>query len=194
MEWNRFHRIVEFGLSLMVFGGLLSVRAEGNLVVTNLRCEYQTNPRGIDDPRPRLSWVIQVADEGLSTQRGVVQSAYQILVASSPDQLVNDQGDLWDSGKIDSRQSSQIEYSGKLLVSRKACYWKVRMWDGKGNESAWSSPALWTMGLLNPEDWKAHWITAENAACLPLLRTSFRVDQSVRRAELAICGLGSAAR
>ena len=38
------------------------------------------------------------------------------------------------------------------------CYWKVMSWDADGKASAWSKPAEWTMGLLNPEDWQAKWI------------------------------------
>jgi alpha-L-rhamnosidase len=36
-----------------------------------------------------------------------------VLVASSPDLLAKDQGDLWDSKKVASDQSIQVEYAGK---------------------------------------------------------------------------------
>ena len=71
--------------------------------VTNLRCEYLNNPLGIDVARPRLSWVIE------STRRGARQTAYQVLVASSQEQLKQDKGDLWDSGKVESDQSVHVE-------------------------------------------------------------------------------------
>ena len=73
---------------------------------TSLRCEYQANPHAVATPEPRLSWVVN--DGG---QRGVAQSACQILVASSPDLLSHDQGDLWDTGKVVSDRSLQVAYT-----------------------------------------------------------------------------------
>jgi len=120
--------------------------------VANPRCEYLKDPLGIDVAKPRLSWVM---DGG---ERGQKQAAYQVLVASTPEQLAKDQGDLWDSGKVDSDQSIQVEYAGKPLASRTPCHWKVRVWDKDGKASKWSKPALWAMGLTKPEDWTAKWI------------------------------------
>jgi alpha-L-rhamnosidase len=76
--------------------------------LTNLRCEYRENPRGIDVAKPRLSWVIDDPQSEISNlksqiPRGQKQTAYQVLVASSEELLKNDQGDLWGSGKVDSR-------------------------------------------------------------------------------------------
>ena len=123
-----------------------------DITVKELRCEYRVNPLGIDIVRPRLSWVPE------SNQRGQMQSAYQILVASSEEKLKKNQGDFWDSGKVKSDQSNQVEYVGEPLKSRMQCYWKVRVWDKEGKGSRWSEPALWTMGLLNSGDWQANWI------------------------------------
>ncbi|MCX6635598.1 MAG: hypothetical protein NT090_11040, partial [Acidobacteria bacterium] len=92
--------------------------------LTNLRCEYLTDPLGIDVEKPRLSWVIE--DKGQKTEvRGQKQTAYQVLVASSEELLKKDKGDLWDSGKVASDQSIQVEYHGKPLKSRMYCHWKV---------------------------------------------------------------------
>ena len=71
--------------------------------LTNLRCEYRAQPMGIDVAKPRLSWMLE------SAQRGAKQSAYQILVASAPEKLAKGQGDLWDSGKVASDRSTQID-------------------------------------------------------------------------------------
>jgi alpha-L-rhamnosidase len=120
-----------------------------------LRCEYLVNPLGIDDRQPRLSWILE------SGQRGQRQTGYQILVASSEELLERDQGDLWDSGQIPSDQTSQVCYSGKPLLSRMRCCWKVRAWDKDGKVSDWSTPAYWTVGLLESEDWQARWIGLE---------------------------------
>jgi alpha-L-rhamnosidase len=124
-----------------------------------LRCEYRDNPLGIDVTAPRLSWIVK-ADE-----RGQRQTAYQVLVASTPTLLAQDQGDLWDSGRVASDQTLHVEYAGKPLTARMACYWKVRLWDKDGQPSPWSKPASWTMGLLNKSDWgDAKWIAQEDSS------------------------------
>jgi alpha-L-rhamnosidase len=128
----------------------------------NLRCEYLTNPSGIDATRPRLSWEL----------RGDKQLAYQVLVASSPELLKKDRGDLWDSGEVQSDQSIQVEYGGEPLSSRIACFWKVRVWDGRRQVSHWSQPASWSMGLLKPGDWQAKWIGQDNSPNLVSLDQS----------------------
>lgn len=124
----------------------------GDLRVTELKCEYLVNPRGIDVTRPRLCWTIE------SPGRGRRQTAYQVLVAGDGDLLKRNQGDLWDSGKVVSHRSIQVVYAGKPLPSGRRCWWKVRAWDRRGEPSAFSRPATWTMGLLQASDWQAKWI------------------------------------
>jgi alpha-L-rhamnosidase len=137
-------------LLLLAFAAVPALEAVG---VSDLRCEDLTNPLGIDTLRPRLSWIL------LSNKRNQRQTAYEILAASSEDNLKRNDGDLWQSGKILSDQSIQISYVGKPLVSRQGCFWKVRIWDENGKVSAWSPPAFWTMGILTPADWNgAEWI------------------------------------
>jgi len=168
--------------------------ARGAVALKNLRCEYRENPLGIDSLQPRLSWIITADDAaGSSTPaRGVRQSAYHVLVASSLDLLARDQGDLWNSGKVATDQSIQVEYAGKPLATRQQSFWKVRVWDQNGLQSPWSEPASWTMGILDPADWKGQWIKAAqaNSPRLPLFRKAFNVAKPLRRAELFICGLG----
>jgi len=125
---------------------------------TNLRCEYLVDPTVIDVQEPRLFWEIQDA------RRGVRQTAYRILVASSAETLSQDRGDMWDSGRIESDETIHITYKGSPLKSRMCCYWKVKVWlrvaDSIAAEEAtpWSKPAMWSMGLLDPSDWQAKWI------------------------------------
>src|SRR5437879_4036640 len=47
------------------------------------------------------------------------------------------------------------------------CFWKVRVWDQDGSRSAWSEPALWTMGLLKPDEWGGFWIGADEPVAAP---------------------------
>mgnify|MGYP000748616773 CR=1 FL=1 len=133
---------------------LLPLSAIHAVEVQNLRCEYLENPLGIDATKPRLSWVLE------DDKRGQKQTAYQILVASSPEILAKDQGDLWDSGKLVGDQSIQVEYAGKPLESQTACHWKVRVWDKDGEASDWSVPAQFVTGKMKPEDWQGQWIGA----------------------------------
>lgn len=159
--------------------------SEPPVTVTRLRCEYLENPLAIDAPHPRLSWITN------SDRRGEKQTAYQILVASTPEKLFQAQGDLWDSGKVVSDRQIQVEYAGKPLDSRQSCYWKVGVWDS-ADQVHWSEPALWTMGVLKPADWQGKWIGADNAPDhQPIyLRRAFRVTKPVKRAVVSFCGLG----
>ncbi|HEY1122688.1 MAG TPA: hypothetical protein VGE67_13840, partial [Haloferula sp.] len=139
-------------LALLFLTTLCSGHAWADLSVSKLRCEYLVDPIGIDEVEPRLSWVVA------SPERGEKQTAWQVLVASTPAALAANQGDLWDSGKVNGSATSQIEYAGSALASRAECHWKVRAWDKDGQPSAWSAPAKWSIGLLQNADWSAQWI------------------------------------
>jgi len=78
--------------------------------VENLRCEYLKDPLGVDVAKPRLSWKLEAGNG--KPERGIKQTAYQILVASTPEILAKEKGDLWDSGKVAGDQSIQVEYAG----------------------------------------------------------------------------------
>lgn len=131
-----------------------------DILAASLRCEYRADPLGIDITNPRLSWTLE------SSQRGQKQTAYQVLVASSPEQLEKNRGDLWNSEKVQSSETTAIKYAGTPLTSEQDCFWKVRVWDKQGNPSGWSLPAKWSMGLLKPQDWQAQWIGFDPAGVL----------------------------
>ncbi len=97
--------------------------------IIDLRCEYLTNPLGLDVLSPRLSWTLE------SPRRAERQAAYRILAASSPEVLAADRGDLWDSGRVRSRQSTHVDYGGKPLRSAQRVYWKVCVWLADGLRS-----------------------------------------------------------
>ena len=154
-------------MALLVMGSMSGMaRATGERVAGHLRCEYLTNPLGLDVAKPRLSWVLEDAKSEIQKSiseipRGSTQAAYRILVASTPQLLAQDKGDVWDSGKVDTDRSTQIEYGGTPLASRQQAFWKVGVWTaGPANQAAatWSHSAMWEMGLLKSDDWKAQWI------------------------------------
>jgi alpha-L-rhamnosidase len=118
----------------------------------HLTCESLTDPLGIDEPHPRLAWQLE------SAERNVLQTAYRIQVASTETALEAEKPDLWDTGKVQGDRSIQLPYQGRTLFGRMRCHWRVRVWTNHG-VTPWSSPALWTMGLLHPSHWgAARWI------------------------------------
>lgn len=166
------------------------ISAQASFAPGDLLCNDLKEPAGIDFQKPAFSWILPPAP-------GRQQTTYQILVASSADALSQTNGDMWDSGKVDSSQSTHVEYAGKPLVSGGVYFWKVRVRDGRGKMSAWSAPSFWSMGLLDPSDWKASWIGLDdtngmNSRSLPArwLRKEFAVSKPVKRAVVYLSGLG----
>ncbi|MDR2847623.1 MAG: family 78 glycoside hydrolase catalytic domain, partial [Bacteroidales bacterium] len=187
-----------------------------SVTVTDLTCEYLVNPLGIDVVQPRLSWKInQTAD----AEKGQLQTAYQILVASSPEKLAANDGDLWDSGKTTSNQSIQVVYAGKNLESMQPYWWKVKIWNNHGEVTTWSEVSHWSMGILQAADWQAQWIGDQPDQALreyasyvqlnhnkpefdtkrwanppytpsPLLRKAFNTSNPVKQALLYVSALG----
>ncbi|RKR84331.1 alpha-L-rhamnosidase [Mucilaginibacter gracilis] len=191
---------IAYPLLLLLLTGssmsLFSFREKATVAIAlqNLRCEMLVDPLGIDAVNPRLSWEI------ISGERNVQQTGYHIMVASSPEKLAANAGDLWDSGTIKSGQSVQVDYAGKTLNSRMACFWKVQVTTNKG-ESKWSEPAKWSMGLLKPSDWKAKWIGLDKSFAWDSVskfsrlsaryfRKEVELPGGIKRATVYISGLG----
>jgi alpha-L-rhamnosidase len=135
--------------------------AAASLQPGQLLVEYRANPQGIDVAQPRFSWVLT---PGNARIRGLRQTAYHLQVSSTERALHEGKGDLWDSGKIESGESTQVGYAGRTLASGAAAFWRVRVWDQDGKQSDWSSPASFTMGLLDAKDWQGKWIGRDEAA------------------------------
>lgn len=156
------------------------------LIVSDLKCEYITDPLGVDIQQPRFSWTIS------SELRGVSQSAYRILVAGSPKKLDKKHGDIWDSGKVLSDNSTNIVYKGIPLQSGKKYYWSVCVWDQDEKQSSFSETAFFQTGLLSMSDWKAQWIAAgDTSLSAPLFRKEFEVDKQIRHAYVYVTGVGN---
>ncbi len=116
------------------------------LSAARLRCEGLVEPLGIDVRIPRLSWNLTADTAGEGT------TAFEID-ARDPSGAV-----AWASGKVTGPQTLQAEWSGRVLVSRERITWKVRAWDNHDRPGAWSAPAHFEMGLLDPADWKGRWV------------------------------------
>ncbi len=160
------------GVALLILASV----AVADVNVTNLRCEYLKDPLGIDVAKPRLSWQL------VSAERDQKQTAYQIIVEG-----------LWDSGKVPSDQSINVEYDGPALKPGQRVTWKVRVWPG----GVWSKPSSWTMG---PSQWTAKWIGTgesvrppeggENTLADPWFRKTFKLDAKPLRATAFVASIG----
>ncbi|MCW3051396.1 MAG: alpha-L-rhamnosidase, partial [Chthonomonadales bacterium] len=172
--------------------GAHSARAQGrgDLLVSGLRCEGQVTPLGIEALHPKLGWRLEARTPAL---RGLRQTAYRILAATTPERLTEKDADLWDSGNVKSDASAWIPYGGHPLTPATRCWWKVQVWDQKGYASAWSRATRWDTGLTQEAQWGAQWIgapanlTQEGAPCF---RKAFTLKPGWRTVRAFVCGLG----
>ena len=164
----------------------MNVSAAAKLEVKNLICEYHTDPMGIDIQKPRLSWQM------LSAENNVLQTAYEIKVT---DQSAKG-SEVWNSGKVNSAQSVNVACEGPALKSMQRVYWQVRIWDNNNKASAWSAPAFWEMGILEPESWKASWISMDSEKEIKsskpcqYLRKDFSTTKKIQSARVYVTSLG----
>jgi alpha-L-rhamnosidase len=119
-----------------------------------LRTNHLTNPIGIDTPKPQFAW------QNNATTPNWTQSAYQLLIATTEQNLASGKSDIWDSGRITSSDSINIPYNGPALKPQTRYFWSVRVWDNKGASST-SAPAFFETGLSN---WTAQWIRRADPA------------------------------
>lgn len=153
--------------------------------VQGLKVEYLTNPLGLDEENPRFSWIYE------DDSRGAGQTAYRIIVSENPENLETEEGDYWDSGKINTSNSVNIPYEGEPLSSGLKYYWKVQVWDQDGEATSWSEAQYFQMGLLNPNDWQAEWITTPDSnVSSPLLRNEFTIAKEIKSAMAFVTGVG----
>lgn len=162
--------------------------------ITHLRTEQMVNPLGIDTATPRISWMIE------SGRSNVMQTAYHILAASSPELLAEGKADLWDSGKVETDASQWVAYAGAPLKMNQRVWWKVKVYTTQG-ESAWSESAMWGVGLLKESQWKGRWIGLDKAMpwddesqwarlSARYIRQEFSLNKPVKQATLYIAGMG----
>jgi len=193
---------LHFLIFLFVYVNAINTYSQ-RVSVVDLQTEMLTNPIGIVDLQPSFSWRLK------SKLPNITQTAYEICVSTELSYLTkatnhsvakNDKQTIWYSGIVKSGQSLHLKYKGSPLLSNQRYYWKVRIWDNRGNLTAWSSIAYWQMGLLQPDEWKANWIgldvqytePKDDRRVLParMVRKEFEVKKNIARATAHFCGLG----
>lgn len=130
--------------------------ATSGLKVIGVEVEHQENPLGIDVERPRFGWTLEAPTSH------AVQSAYQIVVSDEAGDAV-----VWDSGKVESARSFDVEYAGPALESRTRYSWSVRVWDEGGRASAWSEAAWFETAFIAPGEFGGDWIGAQDELPTP---------------------------
>jgi alpha-L-rhamnosidase len=134
-----------------------------------LFCEYSENPLGIDNNTPCFTWAL------LNTEENGGQATYQVLVFSS--EAVGTDPDMWDSGTVQTDESSFVVYAGKELQSRTRYFWKVHIRDKTGRMIL-SETAYFETAFLDAKEWQAKWIGPSR---LPLVNPIFRRVVEVRK-------------
>ena len=162
----------------------------------DLRTEYLVDPLGLGTTQPRFSWLSG------HVRAGSRQVAYRLIVSSDPARLDRDDGDVWDTGRVQSGVTAQVEFAGRPLVSRERCWWKVMTWDADGAPSRWSATATFELALLSLLDWDAGMRgptpiasrvrgDENTSAPVPYMRRTFHVSGEVTTARLYIGAFGS---
>lgn len=160
-----------------------------------LTCEYIKNPLGIAEQKPRFTWTLK------ASLRNQQQSAYEVIVGENADAVAKGPGTAWQSGKVLSAQNLLVEYGGKPLQPFTRYWWRVKVYNQKGEASEWSEPAWFETAALQSSDWKAQWIDDGRKQFekdedfyqndpMPLFRKTFSVAKKPVAARLYVSGLG----
>jgi alpha-L-rhamnosidase len=150
----------------------------------DLKCEYRVNPIGIDITHPRLNWKLK------DNRQDAMQTSYEIVVGTNPEDVARGKGDMWQSGKIVD-DAMLVNYAGKVLELNTNYFWAVKVWDNKGYESSFSEVALFETGLKG--NWSAKWITDienVNEKRAPYFRKTIKISSPIARATVYLASAG----
>ncbi len=127
-------------IALLTIVYLILNSCETKKPVSGLMTEFIREPAHtkVLDEKPEFTWIVPSELE--------YQQAYRILVASSPELLAENKGDLWDSRKVNSDRSIEIEYSGKALKTDSTYFWKIKLWGNNKKVTKYSKVQEFTLG------------------------------------------------
>ncbi len=162
------------------------LKGQSSSLPVGLKTDHLENPIGIDNPNPRLAWRIE------DNREGARQSAYRVIVGTDSLRVVNGEGEVWDSGKINSDRQL-VTYEGKDLTPFTRYYWKVMIWDAGQNESI-SGIQSFETGLMDISNWQGNWISDGrdiHYAPAPYFRKKFETAKEIASARvyIAVAGL-----
>jgi len=154
---------------------------------TDLKCEYLTNPIGIDATSPRFIW--QLKDD----RAGAIQSAYQIFVGTDSLEVKSGKGNAWQTAKINSAKNL-VSYQGKALQPFTKYYWTVCLWDKNGKPTKSALTASFETGKMGMQNWKGTWISDDNNIHIKpaaYYRKTFQPKKQIKSAKayIAVAGL-----
>ena len=90
--------------------------------INHVTCEHCVHPLSVSVWNPRFSWILE------SDENHVYQKSYRIVVTGS-------QGDcVWDSGRVESTQTTEIIYQGEKLCSAARYSYLITVWDEQEQE------------------------------------------------------------
>lgn len=116
-----------------------------------LQAEQRSEPLGLDEPRPRLSWKLA------SDRTGAAQSAFRVTAAERAADLDDPTRLVWDSGRRESGGGLLVPWDGPDLRSATRYHWRVEVWDEVG-AAAGAARSWFETGLLHRDDWTAVWV------------------------------------
>lgn len=163
---RRFVQIGAAGGAAVALGGLDVLTAQGAAaqapanVPAGLLTALLDDPLGVDDPHPRLSWIVPAGGPE------AMQTAYQVQVARSRSGLLGGKP-VWDSGRVASADSTAVPLGGPPLAPRSVYWWRVRTWTAGKKPSGWAQPQRVVTGV-GPE-WVATPVWAPAPPAGPVL-------------------------
>lgn len=166
------------------------------MYITGLKTENLSSPAFTDSRNPRFCWHTE------GDEYNIKQKDYRIIVSSDKEKISSNNGDMWDSGKIESDDSVYIIYKGKTLESTKTYYWRVAVTLNNGAEIV-SDTAEFNMGMLDASDFKCGFIGIDTKYTVkseeagdkagmpsPYLRRKFSISKEIKNAKLFATALG----
>jgi alpha-L-rhamnosidase len=146
---------IAWGLVLSAAAAIAGQQPANTAGPANLQVDNLKTPLGIDDPTPHFSWQLQ------DPTVGARQTAYEVMVASTPELLQHGQADVWESGRVESGGSIDIPYAGPSLKPSTRYFWRVKLWGAASKPYRESESSWWETGLMNQDAWHAQWIGYE---------------------------------